>query len=132
MDYDQETVKKLAKRSDKEGLENSFLAHWVMLFPQLPPPVRQFKIRNPNTGRDWRLDFAWAEELLAVEIQGGAWTGGGHNTALGQQKDYIRHNHLTWKGWRVLYFNTPMLKHMADVVEEVAEVLCNAKEIDDG
>lgn len=126
---DAHEVKKLAKRSPKETLENSFLLHWTLLFPQLPPPVRQWKILNPATKRHWMLDFAWPEWKLAVEIQGGSWVMGGHNTALGQQKDYIRHNYLTQNGWRCLYFNTPMLKHMADVVEQVAEVLCDAREV---
>jgi very-short-patch-repair endonuclease len=123
-------VRQQASSSRKQKLENEFLSHWVLLHGNLPEPARQHPIRNPNTGRDWKLDFAWVQEKLAVEIQGGSYLAkGGHNTAAGQAKDYIRHNHLTRNGWRVLYFNTPMLKHMAAVVEEVAEVLCGAVEI---
>jgi very-short-patch-repair endonuclease len=124
---DSDEVKRLAKRSQKEQLENNFASHWVLLFGNLPEPVRQHPVLNPETGRYWKLDFAWVPEQLCVEIQGGSWTGGGHNTAMGQAKDYTRHNYLVRRGWRILYFNTPMLKHMAAVVTEVAEVLCNAK-----
>lgn len=122
-------VKQLAKRSKKEELENSFAYHWSLLYPQLPPPVRQYPIKNPATGRDWRIDFAFPEEdvKLGVEIQGGSWVKGGHNTAIGQEKDYIRHNELVRMGWRILYFNTPMCKHMANVVDTVAEILCAAE-----
>lgn len=123
MNLDQKQVQQLAKRSPKEALENSFQAHWTLLFPQLPPPVRQHR---PIEGRKWAIDFAWVDEKLACELAGGSWTGGGHNRALGQAKDYEKHNALTRAGWRVFYFNTPMLKHMADVVTEVAEALCNA------
>ena len=126
---DAATVQKLAKRSPKEELENSFRTHWTLLFGDLPMPVRQYPIRNHATGRDWKLDFAWVEERLAVEIQGGAWTGGGHNTAKGQHSDYCRHNELTRRGWRILYFNTIACKNMAEVVTDCAEILCAAEEV---
>lgn len=127
----QEEVKALANRSQKETLENRFLATWVSEFPTLPLPVRQYKIRNPRTGRDFRLDFAWPDpgEMICVEIQGGSYVQGGHNTASGQARDYRRHNTLVRKGWRILYYNTEQLKHMEDVVTEVAEVLCGMPEI---
>ncbi len=127
---DQEQVKQLAKRSQKESLENKFLVYWTILYPQLPPPTRQHPILNPDTGRFWKIDFAWVPDLLAVEIQGGSWLlKGGHNTALGQAKDYARQNHLIANGWRLLCYNTPMLKDMAAVVTNVAEVLCHSKEL---
>lgn len=121
-----EQVKQLAKRSPKDQLENSFLYHWSLLFPQLPPPVRQHK---PIPGRRFACDFAWVEERLAVEIMGGSYIKGGHNTAVGQAKDYEKHNNMTRLGWSVLYYSTPMCKHMTTVVEEVAEVLCHAEEV---
>ncbi len=126
---DSSEVRKLAKRSQKEHLEISFLRHWNLLFPNLPPPVRQFKVLNPNTGRHWKLDFYWAEcsPPLCVELNGGSWIAGGHNTAQGQHKDYIRHNTLTRMGIRCLYFNTIACQNMADVVQEVAEILCSAE-----
>lgn len=92
-------------------------------------PSRQHPILNPKTNRSFKLDFAWVPERIAVEIQGGAHVQGSHNRAAGQAHDYARHNHLTKLGWRVLYFNTPMLKDMAACVEETAELLCNAKEV---
>lgn len=126
MDCDQSQVKKLAKRSQKSTLENSFFAHWVMLFPNLPPPFRQHRFHDT---RRWLFDFAWPDSHLAVELQGGSWIKGGHNTAIGQAADYEKHNEATRLGWRVLFYNTPMLKDMAGVVEQVAEVLCDARDV---
>jgi len=126
---DSSEVRKLAKRSQKDRLENSFYAHWHLLYGNLPPPERQFPVLNPKTGRFYKLDFAFQTELLAVEISGGAWVQGSHNRAGGQAHDYERHNHLTRLGWRVLYYNTVQCKHMEDVVTEVAEILCSAKDI---
>jgi very-short-patch-repair endonuclease len=118
------------KPSQKATLEDQFLDTWKRLWPYLPQPCRQYPIKNPETGRDWRLDFSWAPEMLCVEIQGGSFVAKGrHNHPIGQARDYIKHNHLTSQGWRVLYFNTPLLKNMEDAVNIVAEVLCNAREV---
>ena len=109
--------------SQKSSLEESFATHGRIMFPNLPPPVRQHR---PIEGRKWALDFSWPDQLLGVELQGGSWSGGGHNRALGQAKDYEKANALTAAGWRCLFYSTPMLKDMALVVEEVAQVLCRA------
>lgn len=121
-------VRAMAKASKKTELEDAFYLHWQLMFPNLPAPVRQHPILNPKTNRHWKLDFAWPEDgKIFVELQGGAFIRGGHTTALGQHADYERQNMLTRMGWRGLYFNTVALKNMADVVEFVAETLCNAK-----
>ena len=117
----------IKKPSQKSALEESFFRHWKLLFSKLPEPERQYPILNPESGRFWKIDFCWPPEKICVEIQGGAWSGGGHNTALGQAKDYARQNYLTRNGWRCYFYNSPMLKNMAAVTEEVAEILTNAK-----
>lgn len=122
--HSQEEVKALARGSSKDRLEASFLAHWTTLFSKLPSPLRQHKF---HTDRKWAFDFAWPEWKLAVELDGGSWIKGGHNTATGQARDYEKHNAAVRLGWRVLRFNTPMMKNMAEVVEYVAEVLTNAE-----
>lgn len=125
----QQQVRQLASSSQKAKLENSFAAHWALLYAQLPEPVRQYRFAD---GRKFAFDFAWAlpDMRLAVEIVGGAYMArSGHNSAAGMAKDYEKHNLATRLGWKVLYFSTPMLQDMTSVVTEVAEVLCNAKEI---
>ncbi len=124
---DADEVRRLAKRSPKEHLEMSFLRHWHLLFAQLPGPVRQYVF---CPGRKWAFDFAWPDEniKLAVEIQGGAYMQrSGHNTASGQTKDYEKWRMAARLGWRVLPFSTVDMKHAADVVQEVAEILCKAE-----
>lgn len=108
---------------NKPNLEDAFLAAWRREFPRLPEPVRQHPIRNPETGRDWHLDFLWEPEKLVVEIQGS----GRHQRLLGQAKDYERQNYLTLHGYRCLFFNTVNLRNMTDAVTITAEVLCNAR-----
>lgn len=65
---------------------------------KLPQPTQQY-IFHPQ--RRWRLDFAWPEHKLAVEIQG---FGTGHTSYKGMQSDYEKHNEALLLGWRFLYF----------------------------
>lgn len=118
----------MAAKKNKPTLEDAFMAAWRSEFPRLPEPVRQYAVRNPNTGRDWHIDFAWPDTsiLLAVEIQGT----GRHQRLLGQARDYERQNHLVLHGWRCLFFNTIQLRDMTDAVTITAEVLCQAREVE--
>lgn len=64
-----------------------------------------------DPGRAWRFDFAFPAARLAVEIEGGAWSGGRHVTPRGFIADCEKYNAAAVAGWRVLRF-TP--EHLAD------------------
>lgn len=53
--------------------------------------------------RRWRFDFAWIDEMVAVECDGGQWRAGGgrHNTDADREKI----NTAVALGWRVLRFS---------------------------
>lgn len=125
MDLSQDEFKKLAKRSQKESLENKFLRTWTEEFSNLPPPVSQYRFHDT---RKWRFDFAWPEWKLAVEIQGGTWSKGGHNTGYGITADYEKLRVAQRLGWKVLPYSTQDCKDMVQVVTEVAEILCGVEE----
>lgn len=67
----------------------------------IPIPEREYKF-HPT--RKWRLDFAWPEYRLAVEIEGGAYKKGRHNRPVGFIKDMEKYNSLTLSGWYLLRF----------------------------
>lgn len=74
----------------------------------LPKPLTEFQAIE---GRKYRWDFAWLNLAgpvsdglgLLVEVQGGIWTKGGHNTGTGMLRDMEKNNAAVLEGWRVLY-----------------------------
>lgn len=52
--------------------------------------------------RRWRLDFFWKEKMLALEVEGGAWTRGRHTRGAGFLRDMEKYNEATTRGIRIL------------------------------
>ena len=67
----------------------------------IPEPVREYKF-HPT--RRWRIDYAWPDHRLAVEIEGGIWNYGRHNRASSFIKDMEKYNNLTLMGFYLLRF----------------------------
>lgn len=66
---------------------------------KLPQPEREYRFA-PD--RMWRFDFAWPEQKVACEVEGGIWTQGRHNRGAGMQEDMSKYNRAIVLGWRVL------------------------------
>jgi len=67
----------------------------------MPAPVREFMFHD---ARKWRIDFAWTDVKLAVEIEGGAWANGRHTRGKGFIADMEKYNALAEYGWRLLRY----------------------------
>lgn len=52
--------------------------------------------------RKWRFDYAIPEHKIAIEVEGGVWTGGRHTSPKGFLNDMEKYNTATVMGWRVL------------------------------
>jgi len=68
---------------------------------KMPCPVTEYKFHKD---RRWRLDYAWPDVKLAVEIEGGVYNYGGHNSISGFKKDIDKYNALTEDGWHLLRY----------------------------
>lgn len=64
-----------------------------------PEARREYKF-HPK--RLWRLDFAWPEQKIGVEIEGGVWTGGRHSTGVGFTLDCEKYAEAMCLGWSIL------------------------------
>lgn len=65
----------------------------------LPAPVREHRF---HPVRRWRFDYAWPAEKVALEVDGGVWTGGRHTRGAGFIKDMEKLNEAVVAGWRVV------------------------------
>jgi very-short-patch-repair endonuclease len=72
----------------------------------LIPPVGEW-LFHPE--RMWRLDWAWPEAKIALEIDGGTWTGGRHTRGKGYAEDCRKLNEATAMGWSILRVTPEMI-----------------------
>lgn len=82
-------------------------------------PLREFQF---NVHRRWRFDFAFPESYIAVEIEGGHFTGGRHGRGTGFEKDCEKYNSAALLGWRVLRYTTGMV-YAGTAIDEVLQAL---------
>jgi very-short-patch-repair endonuclease len=78
-------------------------------------PVREYRFHQV---RKWRFDFCWPDLMLAVEIEGGIWKMGRHNTPSGMIADIEKYNHATILGFRLLRYTTEQV-HLGIAIQEV-------------
>ena len=70
--------------------------------------VRFHKVRR------WRFDFViCAIKKIAVEVEGGTFSGGRHTRPMGYAKDLEKYNTATLMGWSVLRYTTAQIDNQA-------------------
>ena len=72
-----------------------------------PGAVAEFRF---HPSRRWRFDFAWPDKKLAVEIEGGTWSGGRHTSGKGYRADCEKYSNAAIMGWAVIRVTTDMLR----------------------
>jgi len=70
-------------------------------------PVMEYRFHQD---RRWRFDFAWPEQMVAVEVEGAVWIHGRHSRGTGMQADMEKYNSAVLMGWRVFRFSPAMVK----------------------
>jgi very-short-patch-repair endonuclease len=65
----------------------------------LPTPTPEYRF---HPSRRWRIDFAFPEQKVALEVEGGVWTKGRHLRGTGFLKDMEKYNELAARGWRLV------------------------------
>ena len=99
--------------------EELFALH--LRLKKIPHFVREYQFAAP---RKWRVDFAYPELAIAIEIEGGIHTNGRHVRASGFEKDCEKYNALAEKGWSLFRYTPQMVKD-GRAIEQICEVLNN-------
>jgi very-short-patch-repair endonuclease len=60
----------------------------------------EYEFAKPD--RKWRLDYAWPQQKVAVEIEGGVFVQGRHSRGVGMEKDMEKYAEALVRGWKVL------------------------------
>jgi len=120
----------MEKQSDRQKYSRELLVQ--IKNAGLPEPTQEYRF---HPVRLWRLDFAYPEKKIAIEVDGGGWgrpvvcnrchqtvmryvngrsypvrEGGRHHTAKGSEADNEKKNALAEMGWRVVTYNPSHIK----------------------
>jgi len=92
---------------EQSSLERTFGTYWITLCQGFPEPVCEYRFTPP---RKFKFDLAWPELKIAVELEGGVYSGGRHTRGKGFEGDCEKYNLAAEQGWLVLRYTTNMLK----------------------
>lgn len=84
-------------QKEKEQQDIKFRAHCRSLGIPKPRAEVQF-----HSTRKWRFDYAWPQYRVALEIEGGVFTGGRHTSGAGFVKDAEKYNYAACMGWAII------------------------------
>lgn len=90
-----------AKEAPKAKQESKLEREMAMAIrmAKLPKPTREVCLVE---GRRFRCDFAWEEQKVVLEVEGGIWNGGRHTSPKGFTADCEKYNLLAIAGYKVL------------------------------
>ena len=86
----------------------------------LPRPTSEFRFHST---RLWRFDWVWANEKLALEVEGAIWTNGGHSRGSGRVKDHEKFSEAACLGYRLVFCQpkTLMTAATADLIRRALD-----------
>lgn len=82
-------------------------------------PEREYQF---DPYRRWRFDFALVPEQIAIEIEGGIWSGGAHTRGKHFESDAAKYNRAVILGWRILRYSTAMVES-GQAIHDVLEII---------
>ena len=95
----------LIRKSKRTALEDRLLADLAKL--GLPVPEREYRF---HPVRKWRFDLAYPSRFIAIECDGGTWSGGRHVRGAGYQRDAEKFNAASRLGWCVFHYTGAMIR----------------------
>jgi very-short-patch-repair endonuclease len=130
MNSDKTMFRNLARRTKvwDRGLKKDINVPDVeAIYKEVDDTVRVYKLSPErevrfDAVRRWRFDFAFPDEKLAVEVEGGTWQAGRHQRGGGFAEDCVKYNAATVLGWRILRYTTDQVES-GEAIQQVREIL---------
>lgn len=113
---DKKAARKRADRVKAENAKNEFHLALKRNFGAVMAEAKFFP------GRQWRLDFYLSESRVAVEIEGGVWSGGRHTRGSGFAEDIEKYNAALFIGIRVYRINALDLRDPVKSMSHLARL----------
>jgi len=86
---------------------------------EMPAPQPEYRF---HSCRKWRIDYAWSDVKLAVELEGGVYSRGRHVRPKGFLGDIEKYNMLTELGWHLLRYQPKKVNY-----DQINRVYVNLK-----
>lgn len=86
---------------------------------KMPTPELEYRF---HPVRKFRLDYAWVDAKVGLEVDGGIWTGGAHGRGTGILRDQTKTNLAAGLGWRILRC-TPSKLFADEIIDYIARAL---------
>ncbi|ODN41053.1 hypothetical protein BGC07_18500 [Piscirickettsia litoralis] len=103
--------------------------HMQCKLEKITMPEQEYQFHD---SRKWRFDFAWPEQKIAVEVEGGTYakrTKSRHTTGVGFDGDCEKYNAAAENGWRVFRYSTKQVNAFI-AIRQMKRVLkgCHAED----
>lgn len=119
--------KKTLEAKESEA-ERAFLTRWLQLNTMFDDEVPMYREYKFTPARNWRFDFCWPEQRVAVEIEGGVYMRvSGHTSAAGYQKDCAKYNAAIEAGWVVLRYTPQMVERYPEACIRQIEAVIRSR-----
>lgn len=105
------------ERAERKAKADAIRAEFRLLCKDngVPIPATEYMFAKEAMGREWRFDYAWIEERLALEVDGGLFVHGGHNRGGFILKTHEKQNAAAELGWRILHCVPKTLRTTATI-----------------
>lgn len=81
---------------------------------------REYPFKGLSGDRRYRFDFAFPTEKVAVEVQGGIWSGGRHTRGKGFEEERSKSAQAQILGWKYIEVTPSMIRsgEAVDLIEQ--------------
>lgn len=113
------SAKREARKRKKRARRKKFCGLLQERGLPCPEPEHQF-----HDTRKWRIDYAWPDEGVALEVEGGAWTRGRHTRGQGFINDCEKYNEVALHGFVLIRIVPDALfkENTLDLIERAIEL----------